>query len=134
MRRWNRFRHFLAQFREQLRNDAVSRQPFAVFRIEKLFSNDATAIDEKISRPRKASLHPGRFRIQHAVGLDDFRVRVRQHRVIDLVAAGKELQDFFRVVADGRQLDALLFKSRDGALQLDQLPFAERSPVRRTKK
>jgi hypothetical protein len=43
-------------------------------------------------------------------------------------------QDFFAVIADGRQLDPLLFESRYGALQLDQLPFAERSPVRGTEK
>lgn len=42
---------------------------------------------------------------------------------------GEKFQDFFRVVADGRQLEALFFKSRDSALQLDQLPFAEGSPV-----
>ena len=46
----------------------------------------------------------------------------------------KVFQDFFRVIADGRQLDPLLFESRDGALQLDQLPFAERSPVRGAEK
>jgi len=50
------------------------------------------------------------------------------------VPVGKIFQDFFRVIADGRQLDPLLFESRDGALQLDQLPFAERSPVRGTEK
>ena len=45
---------------------------------------------------------------------------------------GEEFQNFFRVIADGGQLKALLFESRDGALQLDQLPFAEGSPVRGT--
>ena len=46
----------------------------------------------------------------------------------------KIFQDFFRVIADGCQLDALLFESRDCALQLDQLPFAVRSPVGGTEK
>jgi hypothetical protein len=50
------------------------------------------------------------------------------------VPVGKVFQDFFRVIAEGRQLDPLLFESRDGALQLDQLPFAERSPVRGAEK
>jgi hypothetical protein len=50
------------------------------------------------------------------------------------VPVSKIFQDFFRVIADGGQLDALLFESRDGALQLDQLPFAEGSPIGRTKK
>ena len=48
------------------------------------------------------------------------------------MTVGKKFQDFFRVVADGRQLDPLLFESREGTLQLDQLPLAERSPVRGT--
>jgi hypothetical protein len=48
------------------------------------------------------------------------------------VAVGEEFQDFLGVVADGRELDALLFESWECALQLDQLPFAEGSPVRGT--
>jgi hypothetical protein len=50
------------------------------------------------------------------------------------VTVAKKLQDFFRVIADGRQLDPLLFESRNRTLQLDQLPFAEWSPVGRTEK
>jgi hypothetical protein len=41
----------------------------------------------------------------------------------------KEFQNLLRVVADGREFDALLLESREGTLQLNQLPFAERSPV-----
>ncbi len=48
--------------------------------------------------------------------------------------AGKILQDFFRVIADGCQFDSLLLESRDGALQLNQLPLAEGSPIRGTEK
>ena len=44
---------------------------------------------------------------------------------------GKKFQDCFRVVADRRQLDSLLFESWNCTLQLDQLPFAEGSPVGR---
>ena len=51
-----------------------------------------------------------------------------------MVAIGKKPQDFLAVVTDGRELDALLFKSRDGALQLDQLALAKRSPIGRAKK
>ena len=43
-------------------------------------------------------------------------------------------QDFFVVIADGRQLDTLFFESRECALQLDQLLFADRSPVGGTEK
>jgi len=50
------------------------------------------------------------------------------------VPVGEIFQDFFRVVTDGRQLDSLLLESWDSALQLDQLPLAERSPIRRTEK
>ena len=51
-----------------------------------------------------------------------------------MVAIGKKPQDFLAVVADGREFDALRFKSRDGALQLDQLALAKGSPIGRTKK
>ena len=50
------------------------------------------------------------------------------------MAGGEEFQDFFGVVADGGQLDSLFFESLYGALQLDQLPFAEGSPVGGTEK
>ena len=134
MRSFDRFRYFLAQFREKLGNNAISGKPFPVFCFEELFSNDAVGINEKISGASKALLHPGSFLIEDSISLDGLRVRVREHRICDLVPVGKIFQDFFRVIADGRQLDPLLFESRDGALQLDQLPFAERSPVRGTEK
>ena len=51
-----------------------------------------------------------------------------------MVAIGKKPQDFMAVVTDGGEFDALLFKSRDGALQLDQLALAKRSPIGGTKK
>ena len=51
-----------------------------------------------------------------------------------MVAIGEEPQDFLAVVTDGGEFDALLFKSRNGALQLDQLPLAKRSPIGGTKK
>ena len=51
-----------------------------------------------------------------------------------MVAIGKKPQDLLAVVTDGGELDALLFKSRDGALQLDQLALAKGSPIGGTKK
>jgi hypothetical protein len=51
-----------------------------------------------------------------------------------VVAIGKKPQDFLAVITDGGELDALLFKSRDGALQLDQLALAKGSPIGGTKK
>ena len=51
-----------------------------------------------------------------------------------MVAIREKFQDFLAVIADGGEFNALLFESRDCALQLNQLPFAERSPVGGTKK
>ena len=89
-------------------------------------------VDEEITGARKALLHPGRLLIEDAICLNDFGLWIAEQGVIDLVPVGKKLQDFFRVIADGRQLDPLLFESWNCTLQLDQLPFAERSPVGRT--
>ena len=50
------------------------------------------------------------------------------------MAVGEKFQDFFRVIADGRELEPLLLEPWHGALQLDQLPCAEGSPVRGTEK
>src|SRR5215472_149625 len=63
-----------------------------------------------------------------------FESGVGKERVFDLVPVSKIPQDFFRVIADGRELDSLSFKPWNRILQLDQLPFAERSPVSRTEK
>ena len=49
-----------------------------------------------------------------------------------MVPVREVFQNGFGIVADSSQFDALLFESRFSALQLDQLPFAIRSPVRRT--
>jgi hypothetical protein len=50
------------------------------------------------------------------------------------VAPGKVFENLLAVIADGRQLNTLFFESWECALQLDQLPLAERSPVGGTKK
>jgi hypothetical protein len=134
MRGFDCFRYFLAEFREELGDDAIPSESLPVFRFEELFSNDALGIDKKIPRPSKALLHARGFCIEDTIGLDGLRVRVRQQGVFDLVPVREEFQDFCRVVADGCQLDALLFESWRGALQLDQLPFAEGSPVSRPEK
>ena len=128
------FCNFLAQLRKKLCHDAVSGEPFAVSRVEKLFSNDAVDVEEKITRTRKSFLHPGGFLIEYAIGLDGFRIRIREQWVFNSVAIGKIFQDRFRVVADGGELHALLFEFRDCVLQLHQLPFAEGSPVGGTEK
>jgi len=45
------------------------------------------------------------------------------------VTIGKVLEDFPAIVTDGRQLDAVLLETLFRILQLDQLRFAERSPI-----
>ena len=55
---------------------------------------------------------------------------VGQQRKHDLVPLGEVLQDRRIVIADRGQLDPLLLKSWFRILQLDQLRFAEGSPIR----
>ena len=52
----------------------------------------------------------------------------------DLVPISKVLEDRSTIVADRRKPDPLLLKSCLCILQLHELRFAERSPVRRTEK
>jgi hypothetical protein len=75
----------------------------------------------------------GAFGVQHLIGANGFRVGIGEQRKVNLAAVGERLQYLDAVIADGRQLEPLLFKSRFGVLQLDQLPFAVGSPVGGTK-
>src|SRR5215471_8589531 len=134
MRSFDGVGNFLAQFWKELGDEAIASKALPVLGFEEFFSNNTVRIDEKVSGSRESFLHPGRFGVQHTVSLNRFGIGIRKQRVADVVAVGKELQDFFRVIADGRELQALLLESNDGALQLDQLPFAERSPIRGTEK
>src|SRR6516225_3687925 len=54
--------------------------------------------------------------------------------VLNFVPIRKIFQDLLGVIADGCEFDSLLFESRDSTLQLNQLPFAERSPISGAKK
>jgi hypothetical protein len=134
MRGFHRFRDLLAQLREQFGKDAISGKPLPVLGFEEFFPNDSAGVDKEISRPGKTFLHPGGFGVKDPVSPYGFRAGVREHGIFDLVAIGEEFQNFLGIIADGCQLDALLFEPWDGALQLDQLPFAEGSPVGRTEK
>src|SRR6516225_6474637 len=49
--------------------------------------------------------------------------------VLNFLPIRKVFQDLLGVIADGCEFDPLLFESGDSTLQLDQLPFAERSPI-----
>ena len=123
---------FLAEFGEELCQNAVTGQAFAVFGLEESLLDDAVGIDEEISGPRKAFLHTGSFVVEDTVFLDDFRVRIGEERIGDVMAAGEKFQNFLGIVADGGQPEPLLLKSRHRALQLNQLPLAKGSPIRGT--
>jgi len=60
-------------------------------------------------------LHTGSFGIEDSISPDGLRVRIRGHGGMEFVSVSKNTQDFFRVVADGREPDPLLFESRDCA-------------------
>jgi hypothetical protein len=90
----------------------------------------ARRVDKEIPRPRHALVLPRGFRIQDKVFANRFRIRIGQQRKIDLLPVREVFQDRLRVVADGRQFETLFFESCFRGLQLDQLPFAVRSPVR----
>jgi hypothetical protein len=72
---------------------------------------------------------PRRLRIENLEGTNHLRVPVAQEGEVDLVPVRKFLKDCPAIVTNGRQLDPLLLESLLRVLQLDQLRFAERSPI-----
>ncbi len=77
---------------------------------------------------------PGGLGVQHPISLDHLGVGIGQQRKLDLAPIREILKYFYAVVADRGQRNALFFEARLSALQLDQLPFAVRSPIGRTEK
>ncbi len=71
--------------------------------------------------------------IQNTVGSDHLGLRIREQFESNVFAIGERLEDRDAIVADRHQTQALRADSRSILFQLDQLGFAERSPVRRTK-
>jgi hypothetical protein len=134
MRGFDSLRDFLAEFGEEFGNDAVAGEPLAVFGFKEFFFNEAARVDEEIAGPGKSFLHAGGFGVEHAECADGIGIGVCQQRIFDLVAIAKEFQNFFIVIADGGKFDALLFEALRCVLQLDQLRFAEGSPIGGTKK
>jgi hypothetical protein len=72
---------------------------------------------------------PRRLRIQNAEAGDDPGIGVGQKRKVDFVPVGEVLEDRLTVITDGRDRDSVLFESLFGILQLDELRFAEGSPI-----
>ena len=90
-------------------------------------------IDEEESGPRHIQKLSGGFGIQNLVSADRFGIGIREQRKINLPAICERFQYRLRVIADAGEFDALLLESCLRVLELDQLPFAVRSPVRRAK-
>ena len=78
---------------------------------------------------RHSSRHPSRLRVEDIETADNQGIGVGQQRKIDLVPAGEVFQDCLTIVADGSDLDSVLFEPLSGILQLHELRFAERSPI-----
>jgi len=129
MRRFNPVGYLLPQFREEFRDNAISGETLAIFRVEKLLLDDALGVDKEIPGPRHAFKLPSGFGVQHLICLDRLGVGVGKQREINLEAVREMLEDFHAIVADRRQCDPLLLESRASTLQLDQLAFTVRSPV-----
>ncbi len=134
VRRFDRVCDIRNQFRKEFGHDAMPGLPSTVFRLEKLLPNSSRGIKEKITRPGHAFEESRSFGIEEAVFPDDRGIGIGKQWEADQVPVSEIFQDGFTVVADGGQLNSMLFKLRQSAMQLDQLPFAVGSPVGRTKK
>ena len=70
-----------------------------------------------------------RLGVDQTQSVERFGVGIGKEGILDVVPLGKLGQDFRRVVAQGGQSQPLVTKFLLGTLQLNQLLFAERSPV-----
>ena len=132
MRRICGLAHFLRQFREQLPNDIIRRKAVRVFCFEILLANYTAVVNVEKSRMRHPFVHALHFCIQDVKAANDFGIGIGQQGKLHTVALGKVREASLNIVANRGQLDALLLESRFGVLQLHELRFAKRSPVRGT--
>ena len=103
---------------------------------EVLRRHSSLGIHDKCARMRNSvKWRPGLyFLIKNAEGADGFRSLIGQQREGDMTSL-REISEHRRaVVTDRRQSQPLLPYPVQVALQLDELVFAVRSPVGRTKK
>ena len=124
--------HFFGQLRKEFFNNVVRGKSVQFVPLKELLANHSASIDIEKPRMRHSFGHSLPVRVKNLEGSNHFRIRVAQERKVDLVPVGKVLQDCRAIVADGSQLDPLLLKSLFRILQLDELRFAERSPISRT--
>jgi hypothetical protein len=73
------------------------------------------------------------FGVQDLEHPNDIGIGIGQKREINLVPVSEVLKDCPTIVANSSHCKTALRKLDLGALQLNQLRFAERSPVRRSK-
>jgi hypothetical protein len=126
--------YFVAQRWEKLADNIVPRESLSVFRFEELLPNNSFSVDKEIPGPRHPFILSGTLGVQNVIGPNGFRIGIGEQRKINFATVCERLHYFHAVVADCRQLDPLLFKSCFCVLQLDQLPFAVRSPIGRANK
>ena len=122
--------NLLGQFGEELRDNVVRREAVRVLRFEILLANNAAVINVEKSGMRHPFVHTLGFCIENVKAADDLGIRIGQQGKLDVVALRKVHQDSLAIVANGGELDALLFELCFGVLQLHELRFAKRSPVR----
>ena len=132
MRRLGGLAHFLRQFGEQLPDDVIRREAVRVFGFEILFANHSARVNVKKSGMRHPLVHALRFGIQDVKAANDPGIGIGQQGKVDLVTFRKVREDSLTVVANRGQLEALLLELGFGVLQLHELRFAKRSPVRGT--
>lgn len=104
----------------------VRRVPLLVAFEEQLGSNHSARVDDERSGLRQPSL------VEDTEGFDHLTFRVGKQRKLDGLARGELLQLLGGIRADPHDLQAGCFEVLSFILQLDQLLFAERSPIGRT--
>ena len=90
------------------------------------------SVDKEISRAGHTLELPRGLDVQNLVGAKDLGIGVGKQGKIDFATIREVFQYGFVVITDRGQLDSLLLKPCFGVLELNQLPFAVRSPIRGT--
>ena len=90
------------------------------------------SVDKEISWARHTLELTRGLDVQNLVGANDLGIGVGEQGKIDFATIPEVFQYGFVVIADRRQFDSLLLKPCFGVLELNQLPFAVRSPIRGT--
>jgi hypothetical protein len=102
------------------------------------FAEEATFHSQSILRvpTRDARGHGVRRNgfVQNPKSANDFRVGIRKEWESNMLLVRKVLERRHAVIADRRQPQALFTDIAELLVQLDELGFAKRSPVRRTVK